>query len=243
VPTDFLRGLNYVWSGLRRLNSPGLRPFVLLPVALNLIIFASGIGLAIHLFDGTLEWLSGFLPSWLQWLEWIIWPLFVISLLLLGFYTFALLATLIGLPFYGLLSEKTTLVLQLGQTANISLGDSVLYAFKNEPKKLSYTLSRSLICLPLFLIPGVNLFAPAIWFLVVAWTLALEYLAFPAENQGIAFTETRRLAAQHRWLILGFGVGINIGLFIPIANFVILPAAVVGATQLWRDLSVHPSPD
>lgn len=235
MPNNFINGFNYLLRGIRLLNSPGLRRFVIAPVLVNILLFAIGIGMAVNLFESVLAWLTGFLPHWLDWLQWILWPLFALSIALLGFYTFALLATFIGLPFYGLLAERTLLALGDKPSESLTLMHSVRYALKNEPKKLWYVLSRSLLCLPLFLIPGINFFAPAIWFLVVAWSLALEYLAFPAENEGISFAQTRVFGSQNRWLILGFGVSINIGILIPIANFVVLPAAVVGATLLWRE--------
>lgn len=235
MPSDFVKGLNYLLRGIKLLNTSGLRRFVIGPVLVNMLLFAFGIGLAIDLFDGALIWLTDFLPDWLDWLQWILWPLFALSLALLGFYTFALLATLIGLPFYGLLAERTLVSIGEKPTEGLTLTQSVLYALKNEPKKLWYVLSRSLACLPLFLIPGMNLLAPAIWFLVVAWSLALEYLAFPAENEGISFAQTRQFSSQNRLLTLGFGVSVNIGILIPIANFVVLPAAVVGATLLWQE--------
>ena len=45
------------------------------------------------------------LGAWLDWLRYLLWPLFVLTAVLLVFYTFSLLTNLIAAPFNGLLAE------------------------------------------------------------------------------------------------------------------------------------------
>ena len=69
-----------------------------------------------------------------------------------------------------------------------------------------------------------------LWLLFGAWSLSLEYMAYPLESQGIRFPQQRELAGARRMETLGFGIAVLLGLSIPVLNILIPPAAVVGAT-------------
>lgn len=112
MPTPALSGPQYLREGLKLVLSPGLRLFVLLPLAINLILFVALIGFAIDQFSGWLASLMGSLPSWLSFLDFLLWPLFVILLLLMVFFTFTLLANIIAAPFNGFLAEKVEVVVR-----------------------------------------------------------------------------------------------------------------------------------
>ena len=79
-------GAGYLVQGLRLLNQSGLRRFVLIPLAINVIVFSLLIWLGIDQFEGVLDWL---LPEtgWLVYLRWLLWPLFAITGLLVVFFT------------------------------------------------------------------------------------------------------------------------------------------------------------
>ena len=85
----------------------------------------------------------------------------------------------------------------------------------------------------LFFIPGINLAAPFLWFMFSAWMLSLEYLDYPMGNHGLLFSDQRPIINQRRFMSLGFGGAVNVAVMIPVANFIIMPAAVAGATALW----------
>ncbi|HEY3486440.1 MAG TPA: sulfate transporter CysZ, partial [Gammaproteobacteria bacterium] len=142
----------------------------------------------------------------------------------------------IGAPFNGKLAEK--LEQQLTQQAPPSSGQvhtlaGIQNAVRAELGKLGYLLSRSLPLLVLSFTPVINILAPALWFLFGAWILALEYMDYPMGNHGILFAEQRQRLQQRRGLALGLGVGILILTFIPVLNFLAMPVAVAGATELW----------
>jgi len=86
------------------------------------------------------------------------------------------------------------------------------------------------------LIPGVNAFAPLCWWAFGAWILALQYMDYPLSNHGISLRRQRALLARHRPLVLGFGSAVLVMTLVPILNFVVMPAAVIGATCMWSEL-------
>jgi len=67
------------------------------------------------------------------------------------------------------------------------------------------------------------------------WMLALQYTDYPMGNHGLNFTEERQLLKQNKQLAWGFGAGILLITFVPVLNFLAMPAGVAGATALWVD--------
>lgn len=223
--------------GFRLLTVPGLRRFVLLPLLVNVALFVGAVAYALSWMERLSAWVTDHLPGWLDWLSWLLWPLFIISILLVVFYTFSLVANIIAAPFNGLLAEKVEV--HLGgrlpeQTSDWrKLLKEFLPVMANELRKLLYMVLWSLPFLILFLIPGLNLFAPFLWFAFSAWMLALEYLDYPMGNHNINFRALRAELAKRRFLSLGFGSAVLVGTLIPVVNFFVMPAAVAGATVLW----------
>ena len=103
----------------------------------------------------------------------------------------------------------------------------------SELRKLVYIALWGIPAALMFVIPGVNIAAPIIWFLFGAWMLAISYVDYPMGNHGLSFPEQRRQLGQRRYLALGFGGAVVCALAIPVLNFIVIPAAVAGATVLW----------
>ncbi|WJW76526.1 sulfate transporter CysZ [Thiohalobacter sp. IOR34] len=234
---DFIQGLGFVASGLQLIRQPRLRRFVLVPLAINLLLFAGLIGFAASEFGRLMDYLLGFLPDWLAWLRYLLWPLFAASVLLVVFYGFSILANLIAAPFNGLLAEAVERHLT-GQSLE-GIGGwrqilrDILPSLWSEVQKLLYFLLRALPVGLCFLIPGLNLAAPVLWGLFSAWMLALEYADYPLNNHRLLFPAQRRLLGSRRLLTLGFGSGVLLMTLIPVINFIAMPTAVAGATALW----------
>ena len=89
-----ISGFAYLIKGFESLNNKGLKRFVLIPLIINLVIFAVLLYFSGHYFAGFVHWLDAKLPSWLQWLNWILWPLFVIAASLFVVYTFTIIANI-----------------------------------------------------------------------------------------------------------------------------------------------------
>jgi CysZ protein len=237
MPVAPVSGLGYLLRGVRLLARPGLRRFVLVPLLVNILVFSGAIWAGVAAFEGFVTWMEARVPSWLQWLEWLLWPLFVLTLLVLVFYSFGLVANLIAAPFNALLAEKVELHLT-GRP--LSDGGGFAKAMRelvptlvDEVRKVLYSLLWAVPFLILFLIPGVNLAAPVLWFLYTAWMLALQYVDYPMGNHGFKFSAMRSGLRKRRLLGLGFGAAAAGMTLIPVLNFIVMPSAVAGATALW----------
>lgn len=232
-------GASCLIRGLGLITQPSLRTFVMIPLLINTIIFSLLIWLGVNQFEALLNWL---LPkgSWLDYFRWLLWPLFALTLLLIIFYTFTVVANLIASPFNDVLAAKTEQLLS-GTLPENSTSDwkqvmkGIVPALIGEGRKIIYFLIRALPLLVLFLIPGLNVVAPFLWLLFTAWFLALEYSDYPMGNHDITFSEQHDRLKRERMAALGFGGALTLMMMIPVLNFVAMPAAVAGATIFWDE--------
>lgn len=221
-----LAATRYFFQGVGLLMRPELRPFLLMPLLINFLIYAVALVLGYHYMD---ELIRHFIPAWLNWLSWVLWPLFFICFFIAGFFTFTVVANILAAPFYGKLAAKT-LALVSGNNAVTVAELPVAKVMAAELKRVLYLATRALPLLVLFLIPGINVIAPFLWALFGAWGMALEYMAFPLENAGFLFPEQKQLAKDMRLGSLSFGGITMMGLTLPVVNILVAPAAVIGAT-------------
>ncbi|MEE2654029.1 MAG: sulfate transporter CysZ [Pseudomonadota bacterium] len=235
MPPALLSGPQYLHRGFQLLRLPGIRLFVLLPLLINVAIFAALSYLTMSRFSQWIGQLIGWLPDWLGFLEWLLWPLAVILLLAIVMYFFSTIANLIAAPFNGLLAEKLEEHLCGEEVAGRETIAQALASFPRsigrECRKLLYyagfailTLIASFIISPL---------APLLWFAMNAWMMAIEYCDYPMDNHRLSFSEARRLVASQRGTSFSFGALVMLGTMIPIVNLIIMPAAVCGGTLMW----------
>lgn len=230
--------MNYFLQGFSLIQTKGLRRFVFIPLAVNLILFAGALYFLFGQIDSSIVWLVNLIPDWLGWvknaLSYIIWPLAVISILLIFALIFGTLANWIAAPFNGLLAEKVERHLT-GQ----SLGDDgVLDVLKDIPRTLSRELSKLGYYLPraagflllFFILP---VFGQILWFLFTAWMMAIQYCDYPFDNHKVAFNEMRRTLHQSRGNCFSFGITVSLFSMIPVVNFLVMPVAICGATAMW----------
>lgn len=230
-------GVHYFIQGTRIIFRPGVRVYVVIPLLINIILFSGIVWLGINKFDSFLGLLMPELPEFLKFLEWLFWLLFAISALLITFFTFTLLANLVGAPFNGLLAEAVEFHLT-GQRPEDAGGWKKMLAelgptMVDEIKKLAYMATWSVPFLVLFLIPFVNVIAPFTWLAFSAWMLTMEYADYPMGNHGLRSGEQKKLLGKKRFLTLGFGSAVTVATMTPILNFLVMPAAVAGATAMW----------
>lgn len=223
--------VSYLFKGLKLLTSPQLRTFLLIPILINMVLYSAALMLGYYYIS---DLINQFIPGWLQWLSWILWPLFFISFFIAGFFTFTILANLLAAPFYGKLSAKTLAIIT-GQNS-ASAEQPLTKVMLAEVKRAGYLLSRALPLLILSFIPGINVLAPFLWVLFGAWGMALEYMAYPLENEGVLFSEQKQLVKSIRLGALSFGGVAAMGLTIPVLNIIVAPAAVIGATIYFNEV-------
>ncbi|EIC19402.1 sulfate transporter CysZ [Thiorhodovibrio frisius] len=241
-----LTGAGYLLKGARLIARPQLRPFVIIPLIINTLVFVLAIGLGVNQFEHWMELMTAQIPHWLGWLEWLLWPIFVLVLLVLVFYTFTLVANLIAAPFNSLLAEKVEMELT-GQVPDTDgswrkLVAELLPSLFDELIKLVYALALAVPFLLLLLVPVVG---PILWLLYTAWMMAVEYGDYPLGNHGLRFREIRQLLGRRRLLSLGFGAATAGMSMVPVLNFLLMPSAVAGATALWVGelKAIRPSTD
>ncbi|MGZ4998422.1 MAG: sulfate transporter CysZ [Methylobacter sp.] len=223
--------VSFLFKGLNLLSSPELRKFIIIPMLINVVLYSAVLTLGYFYISDLID---QFIPNWLHWLSWILWPLFFISFFIVGFFTFTLLANILAAPFYGKLSAKT-LAMVKGQTF-ATVEQPLAKVLVAESKRMGYLATRALPLLILSIIPGINVVAPFLWALFGAWGMALEYLAYPLENQGVLFSEQKELVKSVRLGALSFGGLAVLGLTIPVLNIVVAPAAVIGATLYFNEI-------
>ncbi len=234
MATNPLAGAGFLIEGIRLIARPGLRRFVVAPLAINILIFSLAIFACVRLFEQWFIGLEARLPGWLGWLEWVLWPLFVVVMLVVVFNGFALLANLIAAPFNSLLAEKverllTDRPLEQGSSLATVMSEIVPILF-DEVKKLLYAF---LLAIPFLVLLFIPLIGQVLWFLYVAWILTVQYADYPMGNHGLKLREMRRRLGQQRGLSLGFGASAAVLSMIPVINFVLMPSAVAGATAMW----------
>jgi len=217
--------IGFLLKGLNLLTSPELRKFIIIPMLINVVLYSAALTLGYFYISDLID---QFIPGWLSWLSWVLWPLFFISFFIAGFFTFTVLANLLAAPFYGKLSAKT-LAMVSGKPLSAAEQPLVKVLFA-ESKRMGYLGTRALPLLVLSIIPGINVIAPFLWALFGAWGMALEYMAYPLENQGVLFSEQKELVKSVRLGALSFGGLAVLGLTIPVLNIIVAPAAVIGAT-------------
>lgn len=224
------------FRGLGLLTRPGIRPFVLIPLLLNVVVFALLAWLAVSYFD---QFMAQYLPedAWWSFVRPLMWLIFAAAYALAMFYGFTILANLIASPFNGILAARIEQQLTgtLPAGSDTSLVASIGPAISGELGKLLYFLKWAIPLLLLFLvaafIPGLNLLVSALWIGFGFWFLALEYADYPMGNHDIAPRDQRQRLARRRIKSLGFGAGVT--LLMLFLGFIAMPAAVAGATRFW----------
>ncbi len=234
---DFTRGAGHALRGFDLVRRRGVFRYALLPLLINVVLFGAGIWLGVGAFQDFMGWL---LPAWLDvWLvRALLWVLFALGTVLIVFYAFTLLANLVAAPLNGLLAERVEQHLRGARGSEgieRGIAAEAVASIWAEVRKLVYLVAWSIPLLILFLIPGINLVAPALWLAFGAWMMALEYADCPLGNHGVTFREGRGLIGRRRPVALGFGLTIMALTAVPGLNLVIMPVAVCGATALYVD--------
>ncbi len=228
--------MHYFFQGLSLLNTKGLRRFVLIPLSINLVLFAGAFFYLIQQVQGWVNSLMALVPDWLSFLEYLLWPVLVLSVVLSLAFSFTMIANFIAAPFNGLLAEKVEQHLS-GQTiANQGFGAFL----KDMPRMLGREWTKFVYCLPralifllaFFLLPLVG---QLMWFLFTSWMMAIQYCDYPYDNHKVPFHQMRQQLRADLTGTYGFGMTVAIASMVPFLNLLVMPIAVCGATALWVD--------
>ena len=218
-----------------------IRWLVIIPLLINIVLFASVTGFAANWLQNWITTITTSVPDWLQWLAWIIWFLFAILALAIYAFTFTILANLIGSPFYGMIAQRVVAAEVGDDQSNLSPESGLLSGAWNslvrELQLIGYFFPRTVVVgimtVMLSFIPVINLLAPIIAGGWAAWCLCLQYLDYAADSQGVTFLALRRKISDNRLNSMGFGLSAMLASAIPLMNLVMLPASVVAGSLLW----------
>lgn len=237
--SDYKQGLDYFLQGWRLITQKGLRRFVVMPIVINIVLLIAIFWLMMGQVGHFAAWAVSFVPDWLDWLSYVIYALAVITLLVIYFFIFNLLAGFIAAPFSGILAEKVEIMLtgeKLNDAGMLDLVKDTPRIVKREWQKFVYSFPKFLGLFALSFVPGIGqTVIPPLFFLYGAWMAAIQYCDYPFDNHKIAFMKMRYQLGEKRALNLTFGGLVSLCTFVPFLNFIIIPVAVCGATALWVD--------
>lgn len=229
-------GAGYFMKGFDLIKLKGIKRFVFIPLVINLILFSSAFYLMIEQLDVYMLELQSWLPESLSWLTSTIWFISLLFLLVMFSFVFSSVANWLAAPFNGLLAEKIEALL----TNQTPESGSSLAIIKDIPRTLSrewckfrYYLPRAIGFFILYWI--LPIIGQVLWFLFLAWMMAIQYKDYPFDNHKINFNEMKYALKQQKGLSYSFGITTAVFSMIPIINLVVMPVAICGATALWVD--------
>lgn len=230
-------GALYFKEGLRLIWRPELRLYIVVPLLVNIFLFLVLTGALIFYYSGLIDAVMEWLPNFLAPLTWIVWILLGIVVLIIYGYSFNIITNILAAPFYGLLASKTEEMLSGTAPTDEPIPQMVWRVTKRELAKLFYFLTRGLaVVLVMILIgtlPVVGLISPLIGIAWSAWSMAIQYADYPADNHQLGFRNLRNRLWRKKFSSLGFGGIITFCSITPLINIIAMPVAVVGGTAFW----------
>ena len=230
---QFFHGMLCLLHGFKHLLTHGLRRFIIVPIALNFILFTGLFYFTYHYVFSFTSYYLDKLPSWLSFLSGIFFIIFIICFFLLFLSMFTVVFNILAAPFNGLLAEKTQITLYNSRPPSLPFFEMTLRTMKRQGEFLKYYLLHFIgICL-LFFVPFIQPVYPFLWFLFTAWMISVQYQDFAMDNNLVSFKELKQNVKNNKMRSLGFGTSINLVSFIPLLNILAMPAAVIGSTILY----------
>ncbi|WP_299941499.1 sulfate transporter CysZ [uncultured Microbulbifer sp.] len=253
-----VHGIDALVRGARLITRRELRPFILVPLLINLVLFIVISAIMLSQLGGLTDYLGSLLshtpvdtenmPWWetmmakgaawaagvFRWLAWTIALLVLFLFLLVYGYLFGVITNIIAAPFNGLLAEKVEALLTGKAPPTEPLLSMVWRTLGRELRKLGYFIVWGLV---IFLIATVTswtvIFPAVLTALWGAWCMAIQYVDYPLDNHQRPFYELKRILRRRKLTSLAFGGTVMLAKMVPILNIFVMPAAVAGGTALW----------
>ena len=229
-------GAGYFIKGFELIRTPGIRRFVFIPLSVNLVLFSYAFYYMFLQLESYMLALEDWLGESFSWLSNFIWPLAVLFILVVFSFIFSSVANWLAAPFNGLLSEKVEALLTdqpLHEGSAFDVVKDIPRTLSREVSKLGYYLPRAARFFLLYWI--LLVVGQILWFLFLAWMMAVQYKDYPFDNHKISFTRMRQAVKQRQGLSYSFGITTAVFSMIPLVNLVVMPVAICGATALWVD--------
>ncbi len=245
-PAGFAAGFGCFRDALQILRRHrALWPWCVLPILLNLLVFA----LAATLFFSHLDGIGGSIDLWLgnpqadAWYEWIwVGPMralaWGIRWLLIGVFavivyiSFTLVGGVLASPFLDVLSERVEALIAENPVPAASGVGPMLWSLLQEAKRTFFFIAMQAMFFALGLIPGLQPLVAVAAFVLTVLFFSLDYSGYVFDRRGVSFSERRRWVWFHRRATSGFGMGAFASFLIPGFNFLALPLLVTAGTLL-----------
>ncbi len=232
-PLYVLRGAAFL------LKHPVLWKFAAAPLLIGAVLLGICCYLAFSYLTALIGRFMGDQTHWVV-IYYILAVILGLFLLIVSCFVFTLVATTIAAPFNDLISEKTEQLIT-GKVTETPF--SLLRLIRDSARGIGHSvvvlgiyLGLLLLALALWLIPvvggAVHMTATV---LLSAFFLAYEYLGCPMDRRRFSFKEKMRFMRSRLKPCIGFGLGNVVVASVPVLNFLLIPAAVVGGTLLFMD--------
>ncbi|WP_226665902.1 sulfate transporter CysZ [Microbulbifer aggregans] len=253
-----VHGVNALIRGAQLLTRRELRPFIIVPLLINLVLFIALSAVMISQFDDLASYIGSLLSdepvdtsnmSWwrailatgadwaasaFRWLAWLIAFAVVLLFFLVYGYLFGIITNIIAAPFNGFLAEKVEELLTGHPPPPEPIAKMVFRTLGRELRKLMYFLGWGLVIFVIALLTSWTVFIPAVLgALWGAWCMAIQYVDYPLDNHQRSFSELKRVLMRKKLTTLGFGGTVMLAKMVPVLNIFVMPAAVAGGTALW----------
>ena len=246
---NLITGVRYFAEGIAMLMRPELRTYIIIPLAINFVLFLALMSFFISYFSGFTEW-SWNLPAWLEFLEktlkWLAWILLSIILVITYSYSFNVITNIIAAPFYGRLAQKTEELVTGVRPADEPMSHMIPRTLGREFQKVVYFIGRGILVLLLIILLStlfvLGALAPVVGAVWGAWSMAIQYVDYPADNHQTPFRAMRKKLRKPFYSSIGFGGAVLATSIIPFLGIFAPPAAVIGGTLFWiRELREAPA--
>jgi CysZ protein len=238
------RGFGYLFQGWGFVfgQHPSLIKYCLAPLLINLVVFAAVAFGLYHYYGELVAWIWARPDSWLLRLLWYAMYIFILAaVVLLAYFTFFVVQSILSAPFNDLLSERVE-ALAFGR-------EPPAFSSRRLLRDLGLTLLHELaklsiyaaVMVPLFLVNlvvpviGTALFAVGGGYMTAVF-FAYDFLDYSMARRGWRFGRKWGTLRAHRALTLGFGGSLATALLVPVIGLLCVPMAAVGGTLLFCDL-------
>jgi len=217
---------------------PGLMVLGMLPALLVFAVLVTLLVLLLLNLGDLASWLTPFADDWDDTVRGLLRLglalVLVVAALALSAMSFTGLTLMVGEPFYHRIWRETELMLG-GVVPEGELG--LARAVRDGAAMILIGVGTAAVVLALGLLPLVGAVAGAVLgFVVAGRVLAHELIARPLEARGMDRAARTSLLRSHRPRVLGFGFATQVFFLVPLGAIAVMPAAVVGATMLARDV-------
>ncbi|MDZ5623169.1 EI24 domain-containing protein [Nocardioides bizhenqiangii] len=235
----FAHGAGFLFRGLKMWRQrPGLMLLGIVPAVLVLVLLLGLLVAVVLLADDLIDWATPFADDWSEAERGVLriglYLAVIVGSLFLSVVTFTGLTLAVGDPFYERIWKGTELMLG-GEVPEKGVG--WLRGARDGVGLVLLGMATTILVFAVGLVPVIGpIVGPVLGITIAGRLLAGELVSRGLEARGMDRAAQKALLADHRPMMLGFGVVVQLCFLIPFGAVLMMPAAVVGATMLAREV-------